>query len=132
MIQQENFITSFVRIINITLNVGPCQISVQHSKQTQTTTHRPPVLALLTLGSSHLGVKYFLMELISFGGCLFNIFLFLAPGLFFSGQVFCFEVEVDVKVKINVLMLLFLHLQASFNPLTVSILGARVSLSSPL
>ena len=41
MIQQENFITSFVRIINITSNVGPCQISPQHGKQTPTTTHRP-------------------------------------------------------------------------------------------
>ena len=62
-------------------------MSPRHGKLTPTTSHPPPVLSLLTSGSSRLGVKYFLIELIPLGGCLVVTFLVLDPGLFLSVQV---------------------------------------------
>ena len=73
-------------------------MSPRHGKQTPTTSHPPPVLSLLTSGSSRLGVKYFLIVLIliSFGGCLVVAFLVLVPGLFLSVQVLVW-IWVDLK-----------------------------------
>ena len=72
----------------MTLNKGPRQITPRHGKQSPTTAHNPPVLSLLTSGSSRLGVKYFVMELVFIGGGLVVAFLVLYPGLFLSVQVF--------------------------------------------
>ena len=74
------------KIINKTLKRGPRQITPRHGRQSPTTAHPPPVLSLLTSGSFRRGVKYFLIELVSFGGRLVVVFLVLSPGLFLSAQ----------------------------------------------
>ena len=51
-IQQEILLTSFVQIINKTLNQGPFQRSPFHGRYSQTTAYPPSVLSLFVWGES--------------------------------------------------------------------------------